>query len=378
MKKEPTYSQQMLEVAYNDVKIKKMAIRKAARLHCVPESTLRFRLNHDNGLDVRGGGPTIFTREQEEALAEHFTLMARMGYGMTRWQVVEMAKNTCEKNGMKNRPTKHWFYGFLKRFPEVKIMNSNKREKVTDETINGYFVELEKMMSEYDIKDKAANIWSLGEAGISLDHTPPEVLPHASILPNSSRPVMTSVITVVGALGQTIPPYVIFNGDSECMTQEMRSSCVEGTEYKMSPSGWCNSSLFLDFIQNHFMKHITVRPCLLLYDGYSTHVTVDVIQAAREQGVHLFVLPPHSRECPQPLDISVFGPFRNSLDTECQQFLHENPDSSITGEDLLKIIGTAFTSVLTVSTIMDGFRTSGIYPYSSTAPTNTLLQKLFR
>ena len=373
-KTQKSYSQQMLEAAYKDVKENKMPIRKAARLHLVPESTLRFRLKHFRGLDVKGGSPTIFTRKQEEALAEHCIHMAHIGYGMTRWQILDMAKNMCEVTGKKNSPTKHWFYGFLKRFPELKMVNPKKREKsrtmLTDETLNRYFAELEITMTKYGVKDKAANIWNVDETGISLDHNPPKVLARSGTSPHSitsGRSANTTAIAAVGALGQTIPPYVIFKG--ERISKEMMSSGLKGTVYKTSTSGWSNSELFLDFFNNHFLKHVTVRPCLLLYDGHSTHVTVDVIQAAREQGVHLFVLPPHSSHCLQPLDISVFGPFKKSLNAECHKFLHEHPNTVVTREELPKMIGNAFSSAMTVSTIMAGFRKSGIFPYSPTAPT---------
>ena len=102
------------------------------------------------------------------------------------------------------------------------------------------------------------------------------------------------------------------------MSKEIRSDVVPGTEYRSSPTGWSNSSLFLDFFNNHFMRHVTARPCLLLYDGHSTHVTFDIIDSARKENIHLFVLPPHSSHCLQPLDVSVFSPFKKSLSTESQ------------------------------------------------------------
>lgn len=73
-----------------------------------------------------------------------------------------------------------------------------------------------------------------------------------------------------------------------------------------------------------------------VYDGHSTHVTFDVIQAARKENIHLFVLPPHSSHRLQPLDVSVFSPFKRSLSTECHKFLHSHPNCVIVKEDLPK------------------------------------------
>ena len=47
-----------------------------------------------------------------------------------------------------------------------------------------------------------------------------------------------------------------------------------------------DQTLFLDFFTNNFMHHITIRPCVLLYDGHSRHVFVDVIETSRREDVH--------------------------------------------------------------------------------------------
>ena len=83
----------MLQEAYQDVKLKGIPIRRAARQHGLPESTLRWRLANDLSADVKRGGPTFFTRAQEEMLAEHRVSMAHLRYGFSRWQIIDMASN---------------------------------------------------------------------------------------------------------------------------------------------------------------------------------------------------------------------------------------------------------------------------------------------
>ena len=376
-KKQPQkskYGYLQLHDAYKAVKEKGFAVRKAARQHGLPESTLRWRLANLKGEDVKWGGQTIFSRNQEEMLAEHCVSMAHLGYGFSRWQVLEMAKNMSEAIGRDSEPTKHWFYSFIQRFPELKMINPKKRDKarddaVNDETLSAYFEELGNVLDKYDIKNKPQFIWNVDETGISLDHNPPKILARAGTNPHcvtSGRSATTTVIAAVSALGETIPPFVIFKGDR--LSKDIRTDGVAGTEYRSSQTGWSNSNLFLDFFTNHFMHHITTRPCVLLYDGHSTHVTCDVIEAARQEGVHLFVLPPHTSHCFQPLDVSVFSPFKKNLSSECHKFLHAHPSRVLVKEDLPNIIGTAFSSSMTVSTIMSGFRKTGIFPYDPTSP----------
>ena len=81
-----------------------------------------------------------------------------------------------------------------------------------------------------------------------------------------------------------------------------------------------DQTLFLDFFTNNFMHHITIRPCVLLYDGHSTHVFVDVIEASMREDVHLCVLLPHTSQCLKLLALTMFSPFKKNLSSECHNF----------------------------------------------------------
>lgn len=170
-----------------------------------------------------------------------------------------------------------------------------------------YFDELGGTWDKFDIKNKPQFIWNVDETRHSLDHNPSKILAKVGSNPyrvTSGKSATTTVIVAVSALEETIQSYVIFKG--ELVSKEIRSEGVQGTEYRSSPTGWRNSALFLDFFRNHFVRHVTARPCLLPYDGHSKHVTFDSIETARKKNIHLFVLPPHRSHCLQPLDVSPF------------------------------------------------------------------------
>ena len=117
-KRKRDYTADMVKEACNDATENGMTIRGSARLHNVPESTLRRRLGDTREADEwKLGGPTYFSPSQEAQLAQHCVDMADKGYGYTRWQILEIAANISDAKGNKITPTKHWFYGFLSRFP---------------------------------------------------------------------------------------------------------------------------------------------------------------------------------------------------------------------------------------------------------------------
>ena len=53
-------------------------------------------------------------------------------------------------------------------------------------------------------------------------------------------------------------------------------------------------------------------PVLLLVDGHYSHVSLPLIRTAKEKGVHLYCLPPHTTHILQPLDVGVYGPVKNT------------------------------------------------------------------
>jgi hypothetical protein len=65
-------------------------------------------------------------------------------------------------------------------------------------------------------------------------------------------------------------------------------------------------------------KHGGISPTnrhLLILDGHSSHVTLDVVQRAKLIGLDIFILPSHTSHRLQPLDVSVFHPFKCAFRT---------------------------------------------------------------
>lgn len=75
-------------------------------------------------------------------------------------------------------------------------------------------------------------------------------------------------------------------------------------------------------------------------------------------------LSPHTSNRLQPLDVSVFAPFKTYLATEMDHWLTNHPDSRITEYDMTPIIKSALIKSFTPVNIMKGFEKTGIYPYN--------------
>ena len=120
-------------------------------------------------------------------------------------------------------------------------------------------------------------------------------------------------------------------------------------------------------MKNHFTKHVTERPVFLLYDGHTSLYTAQTIADAKNDDIHLYALPPHTSHFLQPLDKSVFGPFKRTLSSIIHEWMHNHPMQVVTKDILPGLICDSFASTMTVKNIKSGFRSTGIFPLDRTA-----------
>ena len=106
---------------------------------------------------------------------------------------------------------------------------------------------------------------------------------------------------------------------------------IPGTKYGLSEKGWITSELFEGWLFEHFLEHaVSCRPLLLLLDRHSTHYQPEVIRLARQNGVIMLCLPPHTTHETQPLDCGVFAPLKAHWTTVCHDFFKKIPGKVVT------------------------------------------------
>ena len=68
----------------------------------------------------------------------------------------------------------------------------------------------------------------------------------------------------------------------------------------------------------------------------------------------------------QPLDLSVFGPLKSLYNTECAVWKRDHPTDTFNKSTLTTVIGKIWDNVMKTTTIQNGFKAAGIYPYDRT------------
>ncbi|XP_048238250.1 MFS-type transporter clz9-like [Haliotis rufescens] len=273
--------------------------------------------------------------------------MGKIGYGYTRQETINLASDYAVHLGYRDRShplSLRWLYSFIDRWPELKVQKPRKLEaararSATKENIARYFEELSQVIKKHSFDNSPHAIFNIDEKGLSTDVTPPKIVAGVNCKAQtvtSGKSKTVTMIAAVSAVGGNVPPYFVFPGQR--MREELLSEATPGASGTVSKTGWSNTDVFSTYMKDHLAKYLPAReadsPVLILYDGHKSHVSLGLIEWARQNHIILFVLPPHTSHLLQPLDIGCYGPFQTTWIRACHSFLRENSGRAISKHDM--------------------------------------------
>ena len=83
----------------------------------------------------------------------------------------------------------------------------------------------------------------------------------------------------------------------------------------------------------------------------------------------VFCLPPHLTHILQPLDSSCFSALKTYWDAACDKFMSSHPGRIVTVYQFSMLFAEAWTQAMTPSTIIGGFKNTGVFPINRRAVT---------
>lgn len=101
----------------------------------------------------------------------------------------------------------------------------------------------------------------------------------------------------------------------------------------------CFTKFMINFIKySHASKE---NPTLLILDNHKSHVSVDVIQLAKDNGV-IF----HSPTSLQPLDITMYASFKSKYNAALNNWMLSNPGKTVTIYSIPALVSSSISSSL--------------------------------
>ena len=123
----------------------------------------------------------------------------------------------------------------------------------------------------------------------------------------------------VSGAGVLLPPFIVYKG--KYLLPDNTQGGPIGTRYTVSENGWMTAHTFIDWFSNVFIPSLPEeRPILLILDGHTSHVSLEVRKLAIEHKIELLKLPSHLTHLLQPLDISVIKPMKAKWDEVVTDF----------------------------------------------------------
>jgi 4-hydroxybenzoate polyprenyltransferase len=370
---------------------RKPGIKRIAREHGVPPSTLRRRLNGILPKPTAHAHEMRLSPELETDLAQFVRLQAALGSPLTHEMIRELAQRICVEAGDDRRIGKGWCAAFLRRNPVLKTqrsrrINSARVNNATKEVIRPWFNYL-RLPQVRAIKP--ANRYNIDETGIIEGITDNGLVVEAAEKrseqkKNPGSHAWTSILEGISALGKVLPPLIIFRGKNvQAQWFEEDLKAYGDWEFVTTEKGWTNSAVCLEWLEKVFLPLTAPEDPserrLLILDGHDSHTTVDFMWQCFKNKVHLLYLPPHTTHVLQPLDLAIFSvlkrAYRRLLNMQVHLGLRE---STIVGKRMmLRCYYQARLETITEANCKAGWKASGLWPVNMSKPlmSRNLIQK---
>ncbi|XP_065673871.1 uncharacterized protein LOC136090823 [Hydra vulgaris] len=224
-----------------------------------------------------------------------------------------------------------------------------------------FYNNLRKVLIKY--KFSLNDIWNVDETGVTTVQMPEHVLAkrgerQVASVTSAERGILVTMCNAINASGSSITPFYIF----PCVHFKdyfLRNS-IPGSVGTANKSGWMVESTFMEWF-NHFIKSVRpskANPVLLILDNHETHMSINFIDLASDNGVIVLTIPPHTSHKMQPLYIAVYGPFKCHYNREVDSWLVSHTGKTVSIYDIAEISGKAWAKKSMPANIISGFSAS--------------------
>ncbi|XP_053951237.1 uncharacterized protein LOC128858766 [Anastrepha ludens] len=376
------------------------AIRKSAREHGINDRTLSryVQKTKDNFEDIskvkdedllefirvvgtRTPSNMVFSPAQEKELVGYILKCVTHYYGLSINELKELAYQFARKLSLRYPPEwdndckahRKWYILFMQRHSELTLRtpeqtSMNRVKAFCKPNVDKFFANLSRLIDVHNFDN--CSIYNMDESGFSTVPTKiGKVIAMKGVrrvgkLESAERGTMVTMALTVGANGDSVPPFFLF--PSKNMQSTFLDNVSPGTAGFANDSGWMCQPEFVRYIRHFimFLKPSKDHPVLLLMDNHVSHMSVEALDIAAANGVHILSFPPHCSHRLQPLDVSVFGPVKTYYKSQCSAWQKNNANKVLEIRHIAGLVCATLDLALTPKIIKAGFAATGIAPFN--------------
>ncbi|XP_055708232.1 uncharacterized protein LOC129805249 [Phlebotomus papatasi] len=391
--------EEVMQVALQQIVSNRLRIKDASVMFGIPKTTLYSRLQivkkqlpesqevslmmglKKKDMINKFASRQIFTMTQEKNLVAYLLAACKLNFGLTLQATRELAYQYAISVGQKvpesweinKKAGQAWAYWFLKRHSEISLRKPEatsiaRNSSFTRANVEIFFKNLEEIMKQHEFEP--ARIFNMDETGLSTVLQPPKVLADKKAKQvgkcvTTERGESITICAFVNAAGESIPPVYLF--PRKKTHPEYMEGSLEGSIAFYNDRGYMDSPTFLKVL-DHFKNHTfasTNNEILLILDNHASHLSLDAIKFCRDSGIHMLTLPPHTSHRTQPLDLSVFGPFKAYCASAFDSWISAGGGNRVNLRNIARLSAEPLRKSMTSKNIKAGFLKSGIYPLNS-------------
>lgn len=361
------------------------SVRKAAKIHGIPASTLRDKVRQKYSKSGPGKS-TVLTADEERKICEWIIKMARAGFPVSTQKVKVCVANFLKKTNRsgvfkKGAPGRSWLQGFFKRHPTISrripSMLPKHRAAVSKPMIKSWFKEIGEYITNENLQEAMKDptrIFNMDETAVRTIPTKEVVLAEVGVpyvhakVGNSDKESYTALFAA-NAAGQLAPTLMLYPYKQR-MPGEIWKHLPEGWAAGRTESGWMNRDTFFSYLKDVFYPWVVQQgitfPIILFVDGHRSHVSQNTTDFCEEKQMELISLPPNSTQITQPLDVSFFRPLKVHWNQSLVEWRINHAGAVLPKKDIAPLLKCATDEMDNLqNTLINGFRKCGLYPFDS-------------
>lgn len=397
-----------VKLAIKDVIKNKKPIRQAAQEYGLKKSMLfkRIKIAKENNFNANDGddsglsdddgnyivstrvnekfkfnGRQIFTDPEEIQLCKYLCKSADIHYGLTYLQARELAfqyanhlnKKYPETWDEKRSAGIDWMKSFMKRHKDLSLRKPentslSRATSFNKHNVQEFFGNYQNVMDRHHFKPH--RIYNIDETGLTTVLQTPKVIAQSGKkqvgqIVSAERGELVTLCGIINAAGCSIPPALVF--PRVRFKDQFLMGAPTGSLGLATRSGWMTAELF-PLVLKHIKEYAQCsrdNPILLFMDNHCSHISIEAISYAKDNGIVVLTFPPHCSHKLQPLDVAVYGPFKAAAKVFLNDWMRTNPGKPATIYEMAQVAAKAHQQSFTPKNITSAFEKTGIWPVNS-------------
>jgi DDE superfamily endonuclease/Tc5 transposase DNA-binding domain len=378
------FNNQDPDILYSD---ELLPITELSEKHELPYQTLRHRiLGKHKSVKENGGLNKKLSEAQEKAVCQFLDMHIQLGFPADIRMVSGAADHILKLDGVQqwNKDKKcfeqarvggNWASRFVKRHnPTYKKIRTQplaaeRKATHTKATFLTFFQKLQDTIRKYQIRKK--EVYNFDETGWRIgigkrSEVIASIRQSRVFVPDPDNRESLTSIECIGADGYVLPSFIILSG--KIMKQKWFSPRLQDEiVFTSTPTGYTDDIRSFEWLQ-HFNNHTKSRVQegeyrLLICDGHLSHFSFDFVNYALANKIIPFCLPPHSTHLVQPLDVTIFQPFKHWHAKVVEDHMRRG-SITFTKVEFLDEYSGIRSKTFKKETVLSAFKNCGLVPFN--------------